>query len=133
MIASGHVDRFARDNLPARAQWPEFLFTLPELTYPDRLNCAVDLLDRWIETGHGDRPCLISPIELLTYSQLAERVNRIANVLTRDLGVVAGQSRAAARPEQPDDGGRLFRRDQSRRRRRRDHAAAARQGNRLSR
>jgi Acyl-coenzyme A synthetases/AMP-(fatty) acid ligases len=61
---------------------------LPELKYPDRINCAVELLDRRIATGQGDRPCLISPAESLSYAQLAERVNRIANVLTRDLGLV---------------------------------------------
>ena len=43
----------------------------------------------------------------------------------------AGQSRAVARAEQPDDGGRLFCRHQSRRRRGRDHAAAAGEGNRI--
>ena len=34
MIRSGHVDSFARDNLPPREQWPDFLFALPELQYP---------------------------------------------------------------------------------------------------
>ena len=131
MTPSAHLDSFARDNLPPRAQWPDFLFDLPELNYPDRINCAVELLDRWIEAGDGDRPCLISPAENLSYAQLAERVNRIANVLTRDLGLVPGQSRAAARPQQPDDGCGLSRRHQGRRRRGRDHAAAARQGDRL--
>jgi 2-aminobenzoate-CoA ligase len=32
----------------------------------------------------------VSPTETLTYAQLAERINRIANVLTRDLGMVSG-------------------------------------------
>ncbi len=36
MIRSAHVDTFARDNLPPQNEWPEFLFTLPELQYPDR-------------------------------------------------------------------------------------------------
>ena len=61
MIPSAHRDTFARDNLPPRAQWPDFLFDLPELQYPDRLNCVTELLDRWIASGDGDRPCLISP------------------------------------------------------------------------
>ena len=61
MTPSAHLDTFARDNLPPRAQWPDFLFGLPELNYPDRINCAVELLDRRIEAGDGDRPCLISP------------------------------------------------------------------------
>ena len=101
MIASAHLDTFARDNLPPREQWPDFLFSLPELNYPDRMNCAVELLDRWIERGHGDHPCLISPGESLTYSQLGERVNRIANVLTRDLGVVPGNRVLLRGPNSP--------------------------------
>ncbi len=31
---SAHVDTFARDNLPPREAWPEFVFDLPELQYP---------------------------------------------------------------------------------------------------
>jgi 2-aminobenzoate-CoA ligase len=65
------------------------------------MNCAVDLLDRWIATGHGDRPCLISPTENLSYAQLAERVNRIANVLTRDLGLVPGHRVLLRGPNSP--------------------------------
>ncbi|WP_436643845.1 benzoate-CoA ligase family protein [Microbaculum sp. FT89] len=90
MLRSGHVDSFARDNLPPQEQWPEFKFTLPELQYPERLNCAVELLDKWVEEGKGDRTCLISPTETLTYAELQARVNRIANVLTRRLGMVPG-------------------------------------------
>jgi len=90
MTPSAHVDTFARDNLPPRDQWPDFLFNLPELAYPERLNCVTALLDRWVTAGDGDRPCLIAANETLSYAQLAERVNRIANVLTRDLGLVPG-------------------------------------------
>ena len=90
MLPSAHIDTFARESLPPADQWPDFLFALPELQYPGRLNSTVELLDRWLERGHGDRPCLICPAQTLTYAQLAEQVNRIANVLTRDLGVVPG-------------------------------------------
>ncbi len=90
MTTTGHIDTFARDNLPPRAQWPEFRFDLPELRYGDRLNCVTKFLDRWVAAGEGNRPCLISPSETLSYAQLSERVNRIANVLTRDLGLVPG-------------------------------------------
>ena len=41
---SAHVDTFCRDSLPPADQWPELLFRLPELAYPDRLNCAEALL-----------------------------------------------------------------------------------------
>jgi 2-aminobenzoate-CoA ligase len=101
MTASAHIDTFARDNLPPRAQWPDFRFDLPELQYPERMNCAVELLDRWVAAGHGDRPCLIAPAETLTYAQLAERVNRIANVLTRDLGMVPGHRVLLRGPNNP--------------------------------
>jgi 2-aminobenzoate-CoA ligase len=90
MIPSAHIDTFPRDNLPPSAQWPDFIFALPELQYPDRVNCTVELLDRWVECGHADRPCLISPTHTLSYAQLVEQVNRIASALTRDLGVVPG-------------------------------------------
>jgi 2-aminobenzoate-CoA ligase len=101
MAKTGHVDTFARDNLPPRDQWPEFKFDLPELQYPERLNCVTQWVDRWVEAGQGARPCLLSPTEELTYAQLNERINRIANVLTRDLGMVPGNRvllRAANNP-----------------------------------
>jgi 2-aminobenzoate-CoA ligase len=101
MIRSGHVDSFARDNLPPLSQWPDFKFELPELRYPDRLNCVTELLDRWIDAGLGDKPCLIAPTETLTYAQLAERTNRIANVLVHDLGLVPGNRVLLRAPNNP--------------------------------
>jgi 2-aminobenzoate-CoA ligase len=101
MIPSAHLDSFTRDNLPPQSQWPGFVFGLPEMQYPDRLNCVTELLDRWIVSGDGDRSCLISPIESLTYAQLGERVNRIANVLTRDLGLVPGNRVLLRAPNSP--------------------------------
>jgi 2-aminobenzoate-CoA ligase len=101
MIRSAHVDTFARDNLPAREQWPEFLFKLPELNYPDWLNCVSAFVDDWVAAGEGARDCLISPTERWSYADLAERVNRIANVLTRDLGVVPGNRVLLRGPNSP--------------------------------
>jgi 2-aminobenzoate-CoA ligase len=100
-MTSAHVDTFARDNLPPRSAWPEFVFGLPELRYPERLNCVTSLLDRWIAEGEGDQLCLISPHETLTYAQTCERVNRIANVLTRDLGLVPGNRVLLRGPNNP--------------------------------
>jgi 2-aminobenzoate-CoA ligase len=90
MHRSGHLDTFARDNLPPPALWPDLLLERPEFHYPERLNCVSVLLDRWIEQGHPDRPCLIGPGETWTYRELAERVNRIANVLVGRLGLTPG-------------------------------------------
>src|ERR1700738_3817171 len=101
MIPSAHIDAFPRDNLPPSAQWPDFVFALPELQYPDRVNCTVELLDRWVESGHADRPCLISPPHTLTYAQLVEQVNRIASALTRELGLVPGNRVLLRGPNSP--------------------------------
>src|SRR5215216_394361 len=90
MSYTAHVDSFARDNLPPKAQWPAFLFTRPELHYPERLNACTRFLDRWVEEGRAGAPCLIGPAETLTYGGLQERVNRIANVLVGKLGLVPG-------------------------------------------
>jgi 2-aminobenzoate-CoA ligase len=98
---TAHLDTFARDNLPPRAQWPDFLLELPELNYPGRMNCVVELLDRWVAAGRGEQACLISPAETLTYAQLSERVNRMANVLTRVLGMVPGHRVLLRGPNNP--------------------------------
>src|SRR5947209_4703787 len=100
-MAQAPIDTFARDNLPPRRTWPEFLFALPELNYPPDLNCVSELLDHWVASQQGERTCLISPTETLTYAALAERVNRIANVLTRDLGMVSGNRVLLRGPNSP--------------------------------
>ncbi|MFD9888053.1 AMP-binding protein [Amycolatopsis sp. NPDC059027] len=86
---TAHVDTFCRDHLPPADQWPEFP-SLPELGYPERLNCASVLLDEPIARYGGDRTCLRTPEEHWTYAELRAAANRIARVLTEDLGVVAG-------------------------------------------
>jgi 2-aminobenzoate-CoA ligase len=101
MIRTAHTDTFARDHLPPPEQWPDFLFNLPELQYPERMNCVATFVDDWVDSGHGDRECLISPTERLSYAALAERVNRIANVLTRDLGIVPGNRVLLRGPNSP--------------------------------
>ena len=70
MNRSGHIDTFARDNLPPPERWPEFLFELPELQFPPRLNCAVELLDRAIERGWGERECVLGDGVRWTYAEM---------------------------------------------------------------
>ncbi len=89
MSASAHKDSFVRNHLPPRAQWPELVFDLPELQFPERLN-ASNLLDAAIANGFGDKDALLWSGSRLSYSQLLENVNRIANVLTTDMGLVPG-------------------------------------------
>ena len=87
---SGHTDGFARANLPPQPTWPQFLFDLPELHYPERLNCVAELLDDAIGRGWGGRTALIGARERLTYAELQARVDRVAHVLRDDLGLVTG-------------------------------------------
>jgi 2-aminobenzoate-CoA ligase len=101
MIKSAHLDSFAREHLPPAEEWPHFPLNRPELVYPDHVNCAVELLDRWVRAGEGARRCLISTSETLSYAALAERVNRIANVLTRELGMVPGNRVLLRGPNSP--------------------------------
>jgi 2-aminobenzoate-CoA ligase len=87
---TAHVDTFARDNMPPPEQLPEFLFTRPEFQYPPRINCVVPFLDRWVEEGHGDAPCMFGLTDSYTYRELQALVNRICNVLVGKLGLVPG-------------------------------------------
>lgn len=87
---TAHVDQFARNNLPPAAQWPEFSFDLPELQYPQQLNCAVELLDWHVENGDGDRTVFLTPNATWTYSKLQAATNRIAHVLTEDADMAPG-------------------------------------------
>jgi 2-aminobenzoate-CoA ligase len=90
-MRSSHVDSFARDNLPPPDQLPEFLFELPELRFPERLNCAAELLDRHVDEGRGERICIRAPGGLVwTYAELREKADRIAHVLTAEMGLVPG-------------------------------------------
>jgi 2-aminobenzoate-CoA ligase len=101
MAPAGEVDDFARDNLPPREQWPDLLIDHPDLAYPERVNCATALLDVWLADGAGARPCMSSLSETLTYAEMAERVNRIANVLVRRLGMVPGNRVLLRAPNMP--------------------------------
>ena len=88
MNRSGHVDNFARENLPPLKAWPVFV-GLEELGYPDRLNVATELIDRHVAEGRGDRLAVLGEGVEWTFADLAKVVNRIANVLVAE-GLVAG-------------------------------------------
>ena len=102
MIDTAHRDTFARDNLPPREQWPEFVFDLPRLQYPERVNCASELLDRALERGWGGRRAIVAPGGLQwTYADLAAHAGRIAHVLVDDLGLVPGNRVLLRGPNSP--------------------------------
>ena len=98
---TAHQDHFARDNLPPPKLWPELRFELPELQYPARLNCAVELLDKMVASGHGERIALRTPDGQCTYRQLMVRANQIAHVLRDDLRLVPGNRVLLRGPNNP--------------------------------
>ena len=70
------------------------------------LNVAYNCLDRHVEAGNGDRVALLWEGEpgdsrRITYAELTDEVNRVANVL-EDLGVVAGDRIAIYLPMIPE-------------------------------
>ncbi|MFF1758075.1 AMP-binding protein [Streptomyces sp. NPDC058266] len=89
--SSAHVDTFARDHLPPPELWPDLVFDLPELHYPQRLNCGAELLDRTIERFGAERPAFrTGEGEVWTYGELRRRVDRIAHLLSGELSVRPG-------------------------------------------
>jgi 2-aminobenzoate-CoA ligase len=98
---SAHADTFCRDRLPPAHQLPDLQFTLPELHYPDRLNCAEALLDQTVAALGPDRPCLLSPGQAWSYGDLLRSANQVARVLTEELGVVPGNRVLLRGPNNP--------------------------------
>ena len=98
-----HVDSFTRDHLPPLEQWPAMdPAAVPELAaYPARMNAAAELLDSWVEGGGGERPCYIIDGETWSYARLQETANRIANLLTGELGVEPGERVLLRGPNNP--------------------------------
>ena len=88
--------------MPPRELLPVTDWTsIPELNYPDRLNCASELLLAMIESGKGDRIVLRFPGGTWTYQHLYETANRIANVLVDDFGLKPGNRVLLRGPNNP--------------------------------
>ncbi|MEO8719163.1 MAG: AMP-binding protein, partial [Burkholderiales bacterium] len=98
---TSHADTFARDNLPPREQWPEFLLERPEFRYPVRMNCATELLDKMVSRGFGHRRVIRAPDGACTYTELYAQANRIANVLVREMGLKPGNRVLLRGPNSP--------------------------------
>lgn len=89
------------ERMPPRELWPQRIYTLPEFaTYPERLNITEILLDSHVEAGHGDRPAVKFEDQVLSYAELSDQVNRIANGL-RELGVGEGDAVFMRTPNLP--------------------------------
>jgi 2-aminobenzoate-CoA ligase len=80
------TDTFIKDLLPPPEAQPEFLFTLPELQYPERLNAAVELIDR----QDPDALAVINDAGRWTYGEMKDLSDRIARLLVEREGLVPG-------------------------------------------
>jgi 2-aminobenzoate-CoA ligase len=79
-------DSFVRDRLPPPELLPEFLFDLPELQYPERLNAAAELL----KSGEPDSLAFLNDHGRWTYRELDEFSGRIARLLAEEEGLIPG-------------------------------------------
>ncbi|KAB2809004.1 AMP-binding protein [Pimelobacter simplex] len=102
LTPSGYEDTFARDHLPPAELWPVLEFTTDELQYPDRLNAAVELVDRAVAEFGADRPALRTPSgETWTLGELRTRSNQVARVLVDELGLRPGNRVLLRSPNNP--------------------------------
>jgi 2-aminobenzoate-CoA ligase len=80
------IDTFIQDGLPPPEAQPEFLFTLPELQYPERLNAAVELIDR----QDPDALALLNDAGAWTYGEMKDLSDKIARRLVEEEDLVPG-------------------------------------------
>jgi 2-aminobenzoate-CoA ligase len=76
-------------SYPPRELWPEKIYSLPELSYPETLNACYELLDANVAFGRGSAPAIYSGDSIITYKQLVDDVMQIAGAL-HERGVKPG-------------------------------------------
>jgi 2-aminobenzoate-CoA ligase len=80
------IDTYISDRLPPPEAQPDFLFDLPELRYPERLNAAVELVD-------GQDPAALAVLNdagAWTFADMKDLSDRIARLLVEQEGLVPG-------------------------------------------
>ncbi|WP_337188163.1 AMP-binding protein [Phenylobacterium sp.] len=87
---SRHTDTFTRSHLPPVELWPELVFRLPALAYPDEMNCAEALLERAVAKRGPAAVAILAGDQVWSYADLIDATDRIARVLVEDFGLEAG-------------------------------------------
>src|SRR3989304_686316 len=81
------MGRIPADYLPAKAPWPQRIYSLPEHKgYPQKLNSTEELIDRHVEAGSGDRVAILFEDQKITYKALQASVNKLGSAL-KGLGI----------------------------------------------
>jgi 2-aminobenzoate-CoA ligase len=87
---SVQTDHFVHDRLPPPGALAQMRYDLPELRIANQANLVDVLLGQIEARGLMDKPFLRSEKITLTYAETDERINRIAQVLTQNFGLVPG-------------------------------------------
>jgi len=85
-MRSAHEDHFIRDGLPPQEAQPEFLFDLPSVQYPERLNAAAALID----SHDPDDLAVLNDAGIWTYREMSDLSDRVARLLVEREGLVPG-------------------------------------------
>ncbi|MCD6026973.1 MAG: AMP-binding enzyme family protein [Solimicrobium sp.] len=93
------LDNFCSKNLPARFEWPEFLFDHPQLRYSSPLNCAQELLK--CVALNPSKIVFIGSDCKLSYAQLHAQVNQISHVLRDQMQLTPGNRVLLLGPNHP--------------------------------
>ncbi|MGL5004758.1 MAG: AMP-binding protein, partial [Casimicrobium sp.] len=85
------VDNYIRKLTPLLVQQPNFVYLSKDFEFPTNANIVRALLDEACEQkNYRDLALLRSDRATFTYEEVRERVNRIANVLVEDCGLIPG-------------------------------------------
>ena len=89
-VPSAQTDRFVHDRLPPPGQRAHMRYDLPEFAIPAQANLVDVLLGQITARGLLERSFLRADNITLSYSDAAQHINRIAQVLTEDFALQPG-------------------------------------------
>ena len=100
-MMTSHIDRFVIENSPSVEDQPDFIFDESWCELSEKLNIAEILVDRWVNSGAGERIAIRTDKEQWTYEKLQQTANQIANVLVNDYGLIPGNRVLLHSPNNP--------------------------------
>jgi 2-aminobenzoate-CoA ligase len=101
MPPSAHVDTFAAEHLPPPISSRSFISICPGCSFLSDSTAPPNCWTATSPQGAESVMCLRAPGVRWTYADLQERVNRIANVLVHEMGVVPGNRVLLRAPNNP--------------------------------